>query len=128
MNSYNSQYFAEGKPWLKLINFNPKSMLMEELTTTLTVSQITTTTFSYITTISEIIDTTNYYCASLLLIPFAFGLLFYFIERRLILIGIGLGFMFLNIFLGISYAYFLLGIFLIFLNVILLRYQIIEKD
>jgi hypothetical protein len=126
MNDYNSNYFPEGRPWLLLINFKPKSMLMEELTTTITISQITTT--SYITTITEIRDTTNYYCASLLLIPFAFGLLMYFVERRLILIGIGLGFIFLNIFLGISYAYFLLGIFLMFLNVILLRYQVIEKD
>ena len=74
------------------------------------------------------VDYTNYYCASLLFIPFAFGLLMYFVERRLILIGIGLGFIFLNIFLGISYAYFLLGTLLIFLNIILLRYQIIEKD
>jgi hypothetical protein len=74
------------------------------------------------------VDYTNYYCASLLFIPFAFGLLFYFVERRLILLGIGLGFMFLNLFLGVSYVYFLLGVFLIFLNIILLRYQIIEKD
>jgi hypothetical protein len=128
MNSYNTQYFPDGKPWLLLINFKPKSMLMEELTTTLTISQISTTTFSYVTTISEIRDYTNYYCASLLFIPFAFGLLMYFVERRLILIGIGLGFIFLNIFIGVSYVYFLLGIFLMFLNIILLRYQIIQKD
>jgi hypothetical protein len=128
MNDYNSQYFPSGKPWLRLMNYNPKSMLMEELTTTLTISQISTTTFSYITTISEIRDYTNYYCSSLLFIPFAFGLLFYFIERRLILIGIGLGFIFLHLFLGVSYAYFLLGIFIMFLNVILLRYRIIEKE
>jgi hypothetical protein len=126
MNPYNSQFYANGRPWLKVINFDRKSVLMEELTTTIV--STTTKSLFYSTTITEVRDTTNYYCASLLFIPFAFGLLFYFIERRLILIGIGLGFIFLNAFLGVSYAYFLLGVFLIFLNVILLRYQIIEKD
>jgi len=127
MNNYNEQFYSTGKPWLKVINFNKKSMLVEEITTTLTISYVTTTTFSYITTITHVQDYTNYYCASLLFIPFALGLLMYFVERRLILFGIGLGFILLNIFLGISYAYFLLGVFLIFLNIILLRYQVIEK-
>jgi hypothetical protein len=128
MNDYNSQYFPSGKPWLRIINYNAKTTVMEELTTTLTISRISTTTFSYVTTITHVQDYTNYYCASLLFIPFALGLLMYFVERRLILIGIGLGFILLNIFLGVSYAYFLLGILLMFLNVILLRYKVIEKE
>jgi hypothetical protein len=86
----------------------------------------TTITQTITTTIP--VDYTNYYCASLLFIPFAFGLLFFFVERRLILTGIGLGFMFLHFFVNVSFVYFLLGSLLIFLNIILLRYQIIEKE
>jgi hypothetical protein len=54
-------------------------------------------------------------------IPIAIGALFWYFERRLLLFGFALGFILLWLFFGYHWGWVLLAMFLIFLNIILLR-------
>jgi hypothetical protein len=94
-------------------------IIYETITTTLALLSITTiTTTSVEPSILQSYDWTN---AVMIAIPITFGFLFFFLERKLILLGLGLGFILLWLFFGLNFGWALLGMFLIFLNILILR-------
>jgi hypothetical protein len=59
--------------------------------------------------------------AVMLIIPLIFGFFFMMLERKLFLLGLGLGFILLWLFFGFHFGWALLGMFLIFLWIIIFR-------
>jgi hypothetical protein len=59
--------------------------------------------------------------AVMLIIPLVFGFFFMILEKKLFLLGLGLGFILLWLFFGFHFGWALLGMFLIFLWIIIFR-------
>jgi hypothetical protein len=99
--------------------YGAKLVIYESITITLLTRTITTiTTTSVEPSIIQSYDWTN---AVMIAIPLVFGFLFFFLSRKLVLLGIGLGLLLLWLFFGFHFGWALLGMFLIFLNILFLK-------